>query len=386
MRARRPTRCHPLFVAIPIAWTAACTVACNLEDALNAEAADGSGSGSETGQPSGDGGTVASAGTTGPQGTDGPQPGDSTGGANVECSGYGVRVSTHNVRSIGAVGSDGFDALVSTLGRISPDVACFQEVQYEEHQALVALAEQAGYENALQAYRSPAIGGDHTNACVARVPLTLVGSWGAEELSSDPGANDTGRDFLVVRATLGETEESGCWLGVIAVHLKSLEDDVDLFRRQVEVERLRQAISRYWGMYPSDPIVVMGDFNENIDDPAIGQSFSSVPPGLPSSYRLGSDIQLPLPYQPFASLQSEGLELADPTQEDSDRDQTWNDEVRLDYLWFGGGTLVADEIYNSCRDDGVDDGGSADKSGAPLECGVSTLVSDHFAVFADLEL
>src|SRR5690606_8212686 len=155
--------------------------------------------------------------------------------------------------------------------------------------------------------------------CVARVPLTLVGSWGAEELSPDPDANDTGRDFLVVRATLGETEDSGCWLGVITVHLKSLEDDVDLFRRQVEVERLRQAISRYRGMYPSDPIVVMGDFNENFDDPAIGQSFTSVPPGLPSSYRLGSDIQLPLPYQPFASLQSEGLELADPTQEDSDR-------------------------------------------------------------------
>ena len=136
-------------------------------------------------------------------------------------------------------------------------------------------------------------------------------------------------------------------------------------------------------------VVVVKYGGHAMGDPALGQSFTSIPPGLPDSYDLGSDIQLPLLYQPFASLQSEALAITHPMQEDSDRDQTWSDEVRLDYIWYDGATLVADEVYNSCLDDGVDadpPGGMMEKAGDPLPCGVSTLVSDHFAVVADLDL
>jgi endonuclease/exonuclease/phosphatase family metal-dependent hydrolase len=357
---------------------------CNLEDALNADAATGDSSASGS---AGDGDLTTGTGTSTSLESTGTTPGDATGpGGSTECAGHRVRVATYNVRSLGAVGSDGFDALGSTILRIAPDVACFQEVQFEENAALVSLATEAGHPHAVQAYKSPAIGGNHTNACIGRVPLELVGSWGSQELSADFDANDTGRDILVVRADVGAADGTDCRVGVFTVHLKSLEEDADLFRRQVEVERLRQAIDRYRGMYPGDPLVVMGDFNENLGDPALGRSFASVPADLPRSYDLGSDIQLPLVYHPFASLQSEAFVLTEPTQEDTDRDQTWSDEVRLDYIWYAGATLLADEVYNSCLDDGIDDGGSMEKAGDPLGCGVSTLVSDHFAVFADLEL
>jgi endonuclease/exonuclease/phosphatase family metal-dependent hydrolase len=374
------------FVFLRLAVVASLS-GCNLENALNADeggTAEGTGSGSGSAD---DGGSESAASSGSMPTSTEPTPGDSTGAGAVECGGLQVRVATHNVRSIGAPGSDGYDALGSIVLRVDADVACFQEVQFEENAALVSLATEAGYPHAVQAYKSPAIGGNHTNACIGKVPLEVVGSWGTQELSSDFDANDTGRDVLVVRAAVGEPTGVECFLGVLTVHLKSGEMGTeDLFRRQVEVERLRQAIDRYRGLYPGDPIVVMGDFNESLDDPALGQPITSIPPDLPESFDLGNDIQLPLVYQPFASLQSEGLTLTEPTQEDTDRDQTWSDEVRLDYIWFQGATLVADEVYNSCLDDGVDEGGAMPKAGDPLPCGVSTLVSDHFAVLADLDL
>jgi hypothetical protein len=50
---------------------------------------------------------------------------------------------------------------------------------------------------------------------------------------------------------------------------------------------------------------------------------------------------------------------------------------------------VAAEVYESCRDDGVDDPdlpGPIAKAGAPLGCGVSDDASDHDPVVVDFLL
>jgi exonuclease III len=340
---------------------------CNLDKALNADT-----------------------GTESAADDDGAGTADGSGGVAMPmCGGREVRISTHNVESVDAVGSESFDALVSTVVRTNAVVSCFQEVQFWEGDALASLAASAQYPNVVQANQSPAIGGDHTNACISKVPLSVVGSWSGWDLSSDGNANDVGRDIFAVRAYVGAADADDCHLGVITVHLKSGQETADFFRREVESIRLRQAMVRYRTLYPNDSLVIMGDFNESIDDPALGAELT-LPPDLPVSYQLGADIELPLTYQPFEQMQAAGLTLANPTQEDgASLFATWNNSVRLDYIWYRDAQLVESEVYNSCRDDGVDEappGDFLELRGDPLPCGVSEAASDHFAVVADFVL
>ena len=150
-----------------------------------------------------------------------------------------------------------------------------------------------------------------------------------------------------------------------------------------------QAVARYRADHPDDPMVILGDLNENIDDPALGTMFDQVPVGLPDSYHVGSDIVFPLTYQPFTTFEGQGFTITDATQEDSDRDETWADLVRLDYVMVSAAQGLDAEVYNACRDNGVDDGpagGSVVKAGDPLACELSELASDHFPVLVDLSL
>ena len=347
---------------------------CNLDEQLNADstsAADGASSTAAT--PSGDGA-------------------DETGQRTAACDGRQVRVGTYNIESVDPVGSGSFAAVADTLSRIAPDIVCVQEIVDGEGVAFVELAGAAGYPYAVKADRSPPIGGELSNGCMARFPLEVIGSWGGAELSSDLNANDVGRDFLAVRMDLSEglPADDACHLGVITVHAKSGQQPSDGFRRQVEAVRLTQAVARYREAYPDDAMVVLGDFNETLDDSALGSVFETAPAELPSSYRLGADILFPLTYQPFERLSEAGFELTSPAQEDApDSRETWRDAARLDYVWLSGAEWIAGEVYNACRDNGVDDappGNNVDKSGEPLECSASALASDHFAVLADIRL
>lgn len=357
---------------------------CSLEDALGV---DEGGDGQTTVEPTSGGGPgpstdEADGGST----TSGPDGDSSDSGPTLppsSCGGQAVRVAAFNVESVGEAGSAGFEALVSILVRIDADVVCLEEVQFWETTSLFALATAAGYPDVIQAQESPAIGGDHTNACMSRAGLSLVGSWSGWDLSSDDQANDVGRDILVVQVDLGEGADAPCRLGVVALHLKSGQEDLDWFRRQIEAERVAQAVALYRDEYPGDPMVIMGDLNENDDDPALGAVFTGEPMGLPPSYQLGQDIEFPLTYQPFARFESLGFLEVPATQEDSTRDETWSDAVRLDYVYHAGAELQAGEVYNACRDDGA---GGLPKAGAPLPCSVSDQASDHFPVVADLVL
>lgn len=365
----------------------ALALGCSLEEALGVDEGD-----------DGHGGTTepATSGSTGPGASSGVDGSTSSGSEGSEsgsplppsaCGGLPVRVATFNVETVGEPGSAQFDALASILARLDADVVCLEEVQFWETTSLFALADAAGYPDAIQAQKSPAIGGDHTNACLARPGLQLVGSYTGSELSSDGQANDVGRDILVVQVDLAPGQAEPCRLGVVALHLKSGQEDLDWFRRQVEVERVAQAVALYREQYPGDPMVVMGDLNENVGDPALGSVFTGTPPGLPASYELGSDIELPLEYQPFTRMQGLGFGMASATQEGTSRDETWSDAVRLDYVFHASAELVGAEVYNACRDQG----GGLPKAGSPLPCAVSdpdssAAASDHFPVVVDLVL
>lgn len=368
---------------------------CSLEDALNAHnmsstAAGSSGGTTTTGQ---DRATADPADVTGASADSGStRGGEETGEPMAVCADRPVRVASYNVESVNAAGSASNEALRAVLTRIDADIVCVQEIADGEAVAFGELAAAVGLPHVLKAERSPAIGGELSNGCMARFPIDAVGSWGGQALSTDPTANDVGRDLLAVRMDLSARQDNGapCHLGLITAHAKSGEEPVDWFRRQVEAVRLAAAVQRYRQAHPQDGLVVLGDFNETLDDPAIGTRFDGAPPDLPNSYSLGADIEFPLEYQPFASVADAGLTLTSPGQEDAPlRRETWRDSLRLDYIWLGGPTWVAGEVYNGCRDDGIDEDPPGDfvvKAGAPLDCSVTEEASDHFAVLADLTL
>ncbi len=306
----------------------------------------------------------------------------------VVCDGVSLRVVSYNVKSVGFEKSLEWNALGSILRRLSPDVVCIEEFSDGETGSLRALTTALGWTEAIQAESSPAIGGELRNACMGPHPMTRIDSYGGE-LSGDGDANDVGRDFLAVRLA-----PAGCPINLLAVHAKSGQDDVDFFRRQVEFVRLGQAVADVRQRHPGEPVVVMGDFNENTDDPAIGMVFDQIPADLPPSYSLGSDIGLPLTYDPFYTIAAAGLTRVEATHEDSARIGTWNvsaasEGIRIDYVWLDGPELVSAVVYDACRDDGVDEppGGQwLPLAGDPVPCEASALASDHVPVVVDLTL
>ncbi|MEM6292045.1 MAG: endonuclease/exonuclease/phosphatase family protein [Myxococcota bacterium] len=304
------------------------------------------------------------------------------------CDDTPIRVATFNIESVSLQGSDPFVGLAASIARVGADVICMQEVQFDEAPSLQNLAEAAGYTTVIQADRSPAIGGDLTNACMSRVPMTLIASYTGSSLSSDPNANDVGRDILAVRVE----PEPGCAVALFTLHFKSGGDYEDLFRRQVEAERLARGVRTYREQRPGDGVIVLGDFNEQLDDNDLGSQLAELPSTLPQSYRLGGDIELPLRYQPFDVLTDQGFQIVEAYQEDTLNPDTFvggNFTSQLDYIVYGQALLQGAEIYNACQDNGVDDdppGGWLPKEGEALACYSTQIASDHLAVFADFVL
>jgi endonuclease/exonuclease/phosphatase family metal-dependent hydrolase len=337
----------------------------------------------EDGTATGDGGTATTTAGDGSASTSSASD-ESTGGVPIVCDDVPLRLATFNIRNVGAVGSPEHAALSSILTRIDADVVCLEEVSIDDDAAIEALAADLELD-LVRANYSPPIGGDLSNACLSRIAIDRIESFTASELSSDPGANDLGRDILAVRVS----PQAGCEADVLVVHLKSGIEPLDLFRRQVEIVRLLQAVALVADGGVARPSFVVGDFNESLDDPAIGTLIDAVPPGLPGSYDLGADVVLPLVYDPFGALMGAGLTIADATLEDSADASTWNGMIRLDYVFHAGAVPVGAEVYESCRDDGIDDpalpGGVA-KAGEPLACGVSDDASDHDPVIVDVLL
>jgi len=334
---------------------------------------------------SGPGSSSATGGSTSVGGVTTVAP--TTGDEESVCDATPLRVATFNIEAVSSPGSDPFVGLAASIARIGADVVCMQEVNEGEEEWVSDLAEAAGYSVVVLANQSPAIGGDIYNACISRIPMELIASYGGSALSSDPSANDVGRDILAVRVQ----PEPGCYAALFTVHLKSGGDYEDLFRRQVEAERLARGVRLYRENRPADGLIVLGDFNEQLDDDDLGTSLDEVPP-LPESYELGSDIDIPLRYHPFDVLTTQGFQIAPAFQEDSADDGTFiggNFNSRLDYVIYGQALFEGAEVYNACFDNGDDDdppGGWLPKEGQPLSCFSSQIASDHLSVFADFVL
>ncbi len=347
--------------------------------------ADGSGEGSSGSDGSA---STASAASTASTATTATSEADSSTTEVLDCHGTNLRVMSFNVKSVGLEGSDEWDALGSILARVAPDIVCIEEFGDGETASLRALTMALGWGEPIQAEPSPAIGGELRNACMGPHAMSRIDSYGSE-LSGDPDANDVGRDFLAVRVVVDD-----CAVDVIAVHAKSGQEPVDFFRRQVEFVRLGQAVADVHARHGDTPLVVMGDFNENTDDPGLGTVFDVPPPELPPSYELGDDIALPLTYDPFTTIAAAGVQRLEVTHEDSDRIGTWgvtaaSDGVRIDYLWLDGPTVQGAVVFDACRDDGIDDppaGQFLALQGDPIPCIASATASDHLPVVADLAI
>lgn len=304
---------------------------------------------------------------------------DSACAALAVCGAEVFRVASWNIEVVDDdQSSNDVAAALDVLARIDADVVCLQEVSTTETDAFFQLATNAGYDHAFLGSRHGLLGGSLKNGCFSRFPFDTTRSLHSEDLSPDPDANDVGRDILELRV---EVVPGVSFVGVFVVHLKSGPFvDEDVFRRGVEAVRLQQAVEAYRVTHPGDPIIVMGDFNEEVGDSTIGDTYNAVPNDIAGSFELGSDISLPLIYDPFAILDI-GFTDSVPTLEDSnDTGTRIPTDRRIDYVLHDGLTLVGQEVYDACRDNGVDDGaagGLLEKSGEPLACDRVANASDH---------
>ncbi|MEW5849082.1 MAG: endonuclease/exonuclease/phosphatase family protein [Myxococcota bacterium] len=302
----------------------------------------------------------------------------------ASCNVTTVRVVTYNVQSLGEPGGTQWNAAQAQLRRVDADVVTLQEVEAVEAAALQTFAAQLGYPHVFQGQISTAMAGGLTNAVLSRLPLEDSRSRSSDDISPDSNANETGRDIVVTRVVV---QPGRAYLGVFTMHFKSGFEDADYVRRQVEAIRLRDAVGQYSAQHPGDAVVVTGDFNEEINESTLGRVYSQAPAGMPLSYQLGSDLSYPLTYQPFTTLTATGLSVTDPTHEDSNNHATRiPSNRRIDYLLYRGAELVGDEVYNPCRDNGVDDDPSGQwlpKTGPVPACGSESDASDHRPVFAE---
>jgi endonuclease/exonuclease/phosphatase family metal-dependent hydrolase len=324
---------------------------------------------------------------------------DNDGDGYSDCSDFGcrphafcqpsrLRIAAFNVQSLDAVGSPGFNAVRDIVARVDAGVICLEEVEDFEGPRLQRLAEMTGYPYLFQGQARTAMAGGLTNACLSRFPIAESNSLTSAAIAPDARANEIARDLVEVRVELIANHR---YATLIVGHLKSGFQQSDLFRRQIEAFRLRDRVRALRDMRPADTIAIMGDFNEEVDGGDLGQRFFRLPSGMPSSYRLGSDIRFPVDYQPFVAFAEAGLTLSDPTHEDTTNEYGTRipSRRRIDFVLVSGARITGDEVYESCRDDGVDAeprGNFLRKAGSPLACGINSTASDHRPVVVDLSI
>lgn len=299
------------------------------------------------------------------------------------------RIATYNVQSID-FNTSGYTALVNILKRMDADVVCLQEItELSEVPQVATLAAAAGYPFSTVSTAQGTLTGNLRNAILSRYPLSNVKSWGSDDISNDPDANDITRDILQAEVTIPETCQNA---GVFTVHLKSGSTSLDKFRRAVELLRVKKVIENWAAAHPGAPVFLTGDFNDDVGDAPFGNTFPSLPSGLPTTYELGSDISFPVVYEPFVAISQIGglaLTMADATSEDCTNCYATrvSSGRRLDYVFARVTTAVlGDEVYASPSDNNVDDGPQGNwlyKAFAPPGAGASNDASDHYSVYAD---
>lgn len=303
-----------------------------------------------------------------------------------------VRVATYNVEALN-FGSSGYQALIDSVKRLDADVILLEEItQSTDVNQMPSFAASCGYPFFFVGTAQGTLTGNLRNAVMSRYPFSFTKSWGADDISSDPTANDITRDIVEVDIQISDVCPK---LGFFAVHLKSGSTSLDSFRRAVELLRVKKVIENWLVANPTGQVFLAGDFNDDINDAPFGNVYNSLPSGLPVTYDLGSDISFPVVYDPFNTVASiGGIQLTPVTATQEDCTSCFatrsSSGRRLDYIFARFSTLVlGDEVYASPKDNGTDEspiGNYLRKANATLPSTTSDDAADHYPVFADFLL
>ena len=289
---------------------------------------------------------------------------------------------------LGAAGTPDHESVRAILDRIDADVVALQEIDSADEAGnpndVQDLATSLGYphvyiapDNASGNFKAP-FDSDLRVAVISRYPFLSAGA-----IRSPENMRELVRFHAVVKVDVPGTSNDPV---VINAHLKP-GDSIDRFRRAVEMKRLVKHLN-VLGLTDDDNFIITGDFNLN---PNYGSTtYNTLPSGLPNTYALGPDIPFPVSYSvnPLAYFTSPGVARLDPRQlNGSAVTFPGGAGFTLDLMLVSpaiAGRVVDSEIYNSVLDTSNSSG--LPKAGSPLAAGTSATASDHYAVFADLEL
>lgn len=304
-----------------------------------------------------------------------------------------VRVASFNIGahfgttyfdySLGDPGTPDHDTVRDILNRIDADVVALEEIHSVDLQGnpddLDALATSTGYPHVFVTPLTNAMDTSLRVIVLSKFPFITTG-----QVNSPSGAKELTRLHPVVKVDVPGTPND---LTLIAAHLKAGTTAADKFRRAVEMKRLTGYLASS-GLTTDDNYVIVGDFNPSANN----TTFNALPADLPSSYVLGSDLSFPISYSTnmLSYFTTPNAVKLDPRQldgSDSTYGTTSPNGPTLDLIMVSpaiAGKPVATEVYNSAFD--VSNSAGLPKAGSPLASTTSATASDHYAVFADLEM
>jgi endonuclease/exonuclease/phosphatase family metal-dependent hydrolase len=303
-----------------------------------------------------------------------------------------LRVATYNIEThrdedsgfpdfaLGEPGTIHHDSVAAVLGRIDADVVALQEVHTSDLSGEPAspvdqLAATLGLPHVFAATNSGAFDTNLRVVFLSRHPFLTN-----ESIISPPGAREISRHSPAVVVDVPATDADPL---LISAHLKAGTRGADRFRRAIEMRRLTKHLADS-GFAETDNFIVLGDFNPSGDP----RTFSEPPGGMPVTYELGADMPFPVEYSPgMISYFSDPLPVRLDPRQLNGSDGTFIFGRRIDLIFVSpaiAARALATEVYRSDFDTANEQG--LPKAGAPLNSNVSFDASDHYAVFADLEL
>lgn len=307
-----------------------------------------------------------------------------------------LRVATFNIGahftaegypdySLGDPGTSDHDSVRDVLGRINADVVALEEIASADVSGnpddLDALAASLGYTHRYDApvsAASPLPGPIDTTLRV--VFLSKYPFISTSAVRSPEGTKELTRLHPVVKVDVPGTTNDPL---LISAHLKSGTAAADKFRRAVDFKRLVAHLNGL-GLTNDNNYIIMGDFNLSSSN----ATYSAFPADMPVSYVLGSDIPFPVTYStnPLSYFTSPAVTRLALHQVDGSS-ATFQSGSAIDLMMVSpaiAGRPLQTEVYNSALDTSNSVG--LPKAGSPLASGTSAAASDHYAVFADLEL
>ncbi len=316
---------------------------------------------------------------------------------SLVASGVSFRIATFNIGAhlvippdggnvyfdygIGPPGQIDHEQVRAVLARINADVVALQEIHTADVNSgnLNALAASLGYSHIYAAPTTNAFDTSLRVAILSKFPFLSTAAIG-----SPANSREITRLFPAVKVDVPGTTQDPL---LISAHLKSGTATADRFRRAVEMKRLSDYLNAQ-GVTGNDNFIVLGDFNPS----SINSTFSAAPSGLPSTFVLGPGISYPVRYSTnmlayFSNPLPVRLDPRHLNNSPSTFGTTNTTGSVLDLFLVSpaiASRTYTTEIYNSALD--VSNSLGLPKAGSPPAPDTSSMASDHYAVFANLEL